>query len=164
MKLLRWLRSLILPPSWVDTYLSDCKAALGLLSRPFFKLKCNVTAACSYSFQKGEHFPTALPGWVTPWNRNLCRTLSELNEMFSLALDCRPSLTAEALAKHWPQLSIFFSVECDLVLRPIVGFSSYITIFYIIIIFLRRHSDINRKASPFGPISWTNYLKESSQL
>lgn len=67
-----------------------------------------------------ETFPTALPGWV-PWpnsNRAFYKGLLQgLNEMFSLALDWSPVLTAETLAKHQPQFFIFLSVECGLVLR-----------------------------------------------
>ena len=50
--------------------------------------------------------------------------------MFSLALAWGSVLTAETLAKHWPQLFIFFSVECGLVLGTDGGYFSLHNYFF----------------------------------
>ena len=68
-----------------------------------------------------------LPGWVPPPspNRDFYKSLLQgLNDMFSLALAWGSVLTAETLAKHWPQFFIFLSVECGLVLRTDGGYFS----------------------------------------
>lgn len=72
-------------------------------------------------------------GWVPPPspNRDFYKSLLQgLNDMFSLALAWGSVLTAETLAKHWPQLFIFFSVECGLVLGTDGGYFSLHNYFF----------------------------------
>lgn len=167
--------SLILPPSWTDTFFSDEKAAIGLFSRPFFKLKCKLTAACSWSIQHWEHFPTALSGWATPRQ-------DQSRDLLQDPLRTQWNVFPGSGLQTWPNHRVisktlttaFCFLFCGMRLSPQAnsGLCSLqnhflcciIITVIVIIILLMCHLDIKRKASLFGPTGRINCLKESPQL